>query len=121
MTRYKIAREVMEEVPHQILVSGAIWWEEDVKIPLIVEQSKFIGYVTDIRREGEDLTAELVINRGIISEEEEELLLKYMAPTVLLNEVEKHVFKEVLYVTRGRLREVFLTRNVPWANGWEGR
>lgn len=91
-----IADEGVDIPPNIYIVGGGIWWEPDDVIPVTVPPIfDRIGWASDIRREGQVLTAELDC----------EIPEAYKC-SFLLSDDEEHQFKDTIFITTGRIREV---------------
>jgi hypothetical protein len=117
--RYLICKEGNEDVPGTIITRGAVWWDEDDSIPLTYErQHTPFGLVEDIRRVNDEVTGEFVFNRDLVTPDQEKKMMEIYGGAGFFIPVEYHVFKGITFLTRGQLREVFITWGVPWAPTW---
>ena len=115
--RQQISQESqLESVPGQVWYPGShVWDEEPIPIFLNSEYQDWrtnkIGTATDIRREDDGrITAEI--------EYEVDAVPPLLATTVFCIDTEWHMFEDILFITKGHIKSLFLTIDCPWAPGW---
>jgi hypothetical protein len=115
MSRYIMVKELDFEFPGAVLTEGSVRWD-DLAVPLVHGPlDEVLGHVEDIRRDGNTITGEFVFMRERVSEDAEAAAMEVYGGAVYLGPVEKHMFKEICFITDGPLRYVFLTTDIPWA------
>lgn len=114
--RYLIAKEEIEDVHGRILYPGSVKMVKD-KVPVRIadadDYESFHGWATDIRRDGNEVTAEVRWFEGITDKD-----VEWHGSTVFLGSIKRHDFKGFIFIESGDLLEVVFTVMVPWAKGY---
>lgn len=117
--RYIIAVEGEQKVMDQFVTHGALFWEEDKKLPVVwnFHDNEAVGQATDLRREKDGtITAEVVLFRPqteVTHDEDgthvritmfEEEIPEDFCISFQASPVEMHRWKDILWITSGQIR-----------------
>lgn len=102
-----------ESIPGQIWYPGCHILDPDARYHVVEsgDDQYVIGFARDVRRESDGR-----ITADIRYELEPP---PHQAPTIVLQNVEKHDFKGTLFVTSGTIGWIFMTEACSWAPGWD--